>query len=395
MKKILLILLATTLCILADFAYASPWFGGVTDPGLFAGEVPWSWPDQLFGTLPFKQATASDSVSAPHLFDGAWPTLQTWMNWVNQNGYLTTWYGGWAASYDGNGNYNRFHTPSDFEAYVAQAASQPQMQESNIYINYANEPMHATGEEANNNLTQFMNVMGGHGATGYDWLINVGKLFRKYFPNAKIGINDFVWASTANDMPSNLGTNTHLGVMIQIVQALKNAGVIDWVGEEGYGLESVAPNNLTDAINQMAGLGVGIIFTEFSPNAHAPDYSGQLAAWQKTLPNIAKNPNVIGVTGPWTFRRSSQVGNSGIVDDRTNPVTYSATAKWLQKFVPANFNAAALTPHQPRPRHLRQLLGSIMVQQLSYAGNTTKGGIAWMAGTGGCFVHTVPLKNRG
>lgn len=214
-----------------------------------------------------------------------------------------------------------------------------------LYINYANEAI--LHHDANSG--PYSIAFGGSGATGYDWLINLGKLVRQYFPGARLGVNDFNWESAGNDLP--YGGPSQLNQWLAAVKILKDAGVVDWVGAEGYSLESVSSNNLTSAINQVGSLGVKIIFTEFSPDAYqGPNVDPAKVAqdWERLFPLLYTNQNVEAVIGPWDYRWSNtQNGGVGgsqfIVDDRTNPPTLEPTVAYLQGVIAAALGA------QPSP----------------------------------------------
>jgi hypothetical protein len=347
-------------CLAVAFAFiwraqgALVFFGGVTDPGLPNNDwFPVQWPDTKFTSLRiYNEATAQDSCSSYQQLDGNDPgygSLHAWMSWIDQNRFYTIWYGGWGAAaasvFDGM-------SMSDFTKYVATMARQPGFQGSNVYINFANEPMHGTGLAHNKSDHPFVAAMGGPGSTGYDWLIKIGKIFRQYFPNAKLGVNDFSWESSANDLPGGYGDGSisYLSTMMNIVKVLKNAGVIDWVGAEGYGLESVASANLTSALNQMGSLGVQIIFTEFTPGAYKPSYDAeaQLGYWQSLLPAIASNQYVIGVVGPWSYLRSDTIGNGWFVDNRQSPWVVEPVVGWLKSYLPTVIASPTSTP-TPKP----------------------------------------------
>jgi hypothetical protein len=199
------------------------------------------------------------------------------------------------------------------------------------YINFANEPMHGRPSG------HVESALGGAGGTGYDWIIGIGQLYRRYFPKAKLGINDFRIESVANDLPyDHYGTEqTMLPQFLEMVKALKAAGVIDWVGLESYSLETVSSENFTAALNQIGALGVTIILTEFSPDAFTvASPSKVLSDWQRLLPLAVANQYVIGITGPWTFRKSVKYpgasGSQALVDDTVSPAQGSPTLSWLK-----------------------------------------------------------------
>ena len=341
MKKLLVLFLTLAS---ASLSHANlKFFGGVTDPGIYPGQYPFSWPDTLFTQEPYNQATCQDSTleyqiqSDVNAFDGptnlGWGPLDEFYSWTRSHNFIMTWYGGYGASVTDKWGDGRFSGKwvQAFTNWVSSAARHCPGVE---YINFANEPMHGRPNGA------FAQAFGGAGDTGYDWIINVGKLFRKYFPHSQLGINDFQMESTANDLPygSNNGTGqTMLPQFLEMVKALRAAGVVDWVGLEAYSLETVSSAHLTAALNQIGELGVKIIFTEFSPDAYeVADPSKVLSDWQRLLPLVVTNRYVIGVTGPWTFRKSDNGGVTGsqwIVDDTVIPARDSLTMTWLKSYL--------------------------------------------------------------
>ena len=341
-------ILLITLCLLPRLVEAKIlFFGNATDPGLglptgHPNGYPFVWPDTLYVSEGiFNEATCLDSdheyqiQTGVNQFNGVlgegWQPLDKFYAWTRKHRYYYLWYGGFMA---GPGNGPGTRSKEAFINWVTAAAGRAPGIE---YINFANEPIHAGSAHP------FARQWGGAGSTGYDWLINIGKLFRAKFPNAQLGINDFQQESSVDDLPYGPGQNkTQLPQFLRMVKVLKDAGVIDWVGLEGYSLETVPSEHLSSALNQISQLGVKVIFTEFSPNAYTANKSTQLANWQRLMSVILQNPAVIGVSGPWSFRKSANGGVSGsqwIVDDSANPASNQGvdnpTMTWLKTFIPS------------------------------------------------------------
>jgi endo-1,4-beta-xylanase len=354
MKQLLFLFLTLTL---ASSSYAKlQFFGGVTDPGLYPGQYPYSWPDTLFTQEPYNQATCMDSALEYQIqtdvdaFNGAsnrgWAPLDEFYLWTRIHKLKRTWYGGYGASVTDKWGDGRFGSRwvEAFTNWVAAAARHcPKVE----YINFANEPMHGGPNGA------FAQAFGGAGDTGYDWIINVGKLFRKYFPHSQLGINDFQIESVANDLPYDTknGTGkTMLPQFLEMVKALKAAGVIDWVGLESYSLETVSSANFTAALNQIGACGVNVILTEFSPDAYVypRNESKRLADWQRLVTAAQQNKYVIGITGPWTFRKTDSVDQAWIVDDSVTPAQDSLTMTWLKSYRSADTPTSAIPVQRSR-----------------------------------------------
>ena len=232
-----------------------------------------------------------------------------------------------------------------------QAVSQ-RLAGTTLYLNFANEAVlhHDAGSGP------FSTAFGGAGASGYDWLINLGHLVRKYFPAAHLGINDFNWESPGNDLPYNVINHSgpsQLPQWLNAIKILKTAGVIDWVGGEGYSLETVSSANLTAAINAVGALGVRVIFTEFSPDAYqggSVDPNKVAQDWMRLFPLLYQNSFVEAVIGPWDYRWSNTqgggvAGSQFLVDDRQNPPVIEPTVAYLRSVIK---DAVGATP-SPTP----------------------------------------------
>jgi len=308
--------------------------GGVTDSAVN------QWPDTVFTGLGiWNQASFIYSDNAWAVMTG--PTSYNWTNfdahysWTRANHLKELWYTGFAAAVSGSWPANlgdsQAQFVNDFKTFLSLAAARAPNIE---YINYCNEGL--LHSDASGWMQQ---AFGGAGYTGYDWIINIGKAVRQYFPKAKIGINDFEFESAGNDLAyGNYGGDpTQLSTILPILSILKNAGVLDWVGMEGYSMETSSNANILGALNAV-GAYAPVIYTEFSPYANAgpsiPD-STVAAAWANLLPLIAGNQYSLGITGPWGYLWSNTQnggigGSQWILDNRNNPSSATATIRWLQ-----------------------------------------------------------------
>ena len=154
---------------------------------------------------------------------------------------------------------------------------------------YGHNPPDGGGSPARAN---YKNALGGDGTTGWDWVINSFKLARKYLPNAKLLINDY---GIIND---NAATDSYL----QIINLLKDRGLIDGIGVQGhrFELESADTNTVRGNLNKLAATGLPIYISEFDlgnpGNTGTPDDAQQLQLYQKVFPILWKHPGVKGIT---------------------------------------------------------------------------------------------------
>ena len=171
-------------------------------------------------------------------------------------------------------------------------------------IEVVNEPLHdppdrtsAGNTTAGGGSGGYYDALGGAGTTGWDWIINAFTLAREYFPNAKLMLNDF---SITND--GNATTR-----YLQIIQLLKDRGLIDLVGVQGHAFE-FNYNNLpgsaathTNNLARLAEAGLPIYVTEFDIDGvdaifGVQDDALQLARYKALFPVFWENEAVKGVT---------------------------------------------------------------------------------------------------
>ena len=138
----------------------------------------------------------------------------------------------------------------------------------------------------------YKNALGGDGATGYDWIITAFELARKYIPQAKLLINDY---GIIND---NNATNTYL----QIINLLKDRGLIDGIGVQGhrFELENADTNTLKSNLTKLGATGLPVYISEFDlgniGNTGTPDDNVQLQLYKKIFPVLWLHPAVKGIT---------------------------------------------------------------------------------------------------
>lgn len=88
------------------------------------------------------------------------------------------------------------------------------------FCDVVNEPLH--------DPPSYKNALGGNGATGWDWVIKAFELARQHLsPNTKLHLNEY---SVINDGNANAR-------FIQIINLLKDRGLIDGIGVQGHNFE--------------------------------------------------------------------------------------------------------------------------------------------------------------
>jgi hypothetical protein len=314
-------------------------FGGVTDNAVT------SFPDTVFTGLGiWNGASAIYSSDSFAIYPNNFGTFDQFYAWTRTNHLKFIWYGGFIGAYGGS-----FGPPdaATYNAFLrAVAARAPGIE----YINYCNEGVAHGGAHAGE---PFANAYGGAGTTGVDWIINLGRAVRAAFPHAKIGINDFEIESSGNDLAYGCyGCSASLiAQTLPKLRALRSAGVLDFIGLEGYSMETSSDPNIISALNQLGAI-APVIYTEFSPyanNGSGIQPATVMAGWQRLLPELAANPNCIGIFGPWDYRWSMTQGggiqgSQFFIDDRVSPPVNEPVVAWLKGVVPSLVGPPSPTP---------------------------------------------------
>ena len=153
-------------------------------------------------------------------------------------------------------------------------------------VDVVNEPL------PGHNPAPYAAALGGAGSTGWDWVIWAFTKARQYMPNTKLLLNDF------GIINSNSATDSYL----QIINVLKNRGLIDGIGVQGhrFELESADTNTVKSNLDRLAATGLPVYISEFDlgnlGNSGTPDDNQQLQLYQKIFPILWKHPGVKGIT---------------------------------------------------------------------------------------------------
>ncbi len=197
-------------------------------------------------------------------------------------------------------------------------------------IDVVNEPLPGHNPpDGTSGRANYKNALGGNGATGWDWVIRAFALARQYLPNAKLLLNDF------GIINENGATTSYL----QIINLLKDRGLIDGIGVQGhrFELEGADTNMLKGNLTRLAATGLPIYITEFDlgnlGNSGTPNDAQQLQLYQKVFPVLWRHPGVKGIT-MWGYREGQVWQSSCYL------VRYTGTSRpaltWMAQFVKDN-----------------------------------------------------------
>lgn len=195
------------------------------------------------------------------------------------------------------------------------------------FIEVVNEPLHQPPNRPNGG-GNYINALGGTGATGWDWVLNSFRLARQYFPApTKLWINDYSIVNSASS------TATYM----QIINLLKAENLIDGVGEQAHAFTTFGTSaaTITANLNTLASAGLPLYATELDidgPPAETPQGDTvQLNEYKRVFPLFWEHPAIKGVT-MWGYRPGHWRTAQGA------PLVYANGAEkaamvWLKQYV--------------------------------------------------------------
>ena len=159
------------------------------------------------------------------------------------------------------------------------------------YVEALNEPLHFINSGWPNG-SLIRDALGGTGTTGWDFVIKAFELARKYFPSAaKLYLNEY----------SVIGDNTSTTRYLEIINLLKDRGLIDGIAFQGHRFELswASVTTMKYNLDRLAATGLPIQVTEFdcgTDNNSAANEEYTLSEYQRIFPVLWEHPGVEGIT---------------------------------------------------------------------------------------------------
>ena len=138
-------------------------------------------------------------------------------------------------------------------------------------------------------------------AFGSDWIIRSFELARQYCPNATLILNDYnvlIWNTDE---------------FLAMAQPVVDAGVVDAIGVQAHGLETMTAGDLQSALNRIASLGLPIYVSEYDINI--ADDQEQLGIMQEQFPVFFDHSAVAGITFWGYVVGATWRDNTGLIYD--------------------------------------------------------------------------------
>ena len=189
-------------------------------------------------------------------------------------------------------------------------------------IEVVNEPLHQppTGAGKGN----YINALGGSGASGWDWVIQAFRMAREIFPNAQLLINDYGIINDGN------AVNRYMS----IINLLKDEELIDGIGFQAHAFNTGSSAvTLKSNLDKLAASGLPLFVTEL--DIDGPTDQVQLDDYKRIFPVFWEHPAVKGIT-LWGYRpglwRNTQKAYLINPDGTERPAMV-----WLREYVKGTF----------------------------------------------------------
>lgn len=160
------------------------------------------------------------------------------------------------------------------------------------FVEVVNEPLNDPPSKDDEGGGNYIEALGGNGATGWDWILTSYRLARQHFPRAKLLINDY----NITNKPD--ATKRYR----EIIELLQKEQLVDGIGVQGHSFATTAdvPMSVHKAnLDYLAQTGLPIYVTEL--DIDGANDAQQLKDYQRVFPVFWEHPAVKGVT-LWGFR---------------------------------------------------------------------------------------------
>jgi endo-1,4-beta-xylanase len=152
-------------------------------------------------------------------------------------------------------------------------------------IEVVNEPLHDPPSSPGGGGGNYIQALGGAGATGWDWIVTAFRMARQHFPSSELILNDYSIINNPADTVRYL----------QIIALLQAEDLIDAIGEQGHAFSTRGSVDVMRAnLDALAQTGLPIYITELDIDGPTDDV--QLFDYQRLFPMFWEHPGVFGVT---------------------------------------------------------------------------------------------------
>lgn len=190
------------------------------------------------------------------------------------------------------------------------------------FVEVVNEPLNDPPSKNDEGGGNYIEALGGAGASGWDWILESFRLARKHFPRSRLMINDY---SITNNVDATRRYR-------EIVELLQKEKLVDAIGVQGHAFATTTetPMQVHRAnLDSLAATGLPIYVTEMDIDGSTDEQ--QLRDYQRIFPVFWEHPGVRGIT-LWGFRRGLWRDKEGAYLVRKDGSERPAL-KWLRGYV--------------------------------------------------------------
>lgn len=190
------------------------------------------------------------------------------------------------------------------------------------FVEVVNEPLNDPPSKADEGGGNYIEALGGAGASGWDWILESFRLARKHFPRSTLMINDY---SITNNVDATRRYR-------EIVELLKKEKLVDAIGVQGHAFATTTETPMQvhrTNLDSLAATGLPVYVTEL--DIDGPTDEQQLRDYQRIFPVFWDHPGVHGIT-LWGFRHGLWRQKEGAYLVRRDRSERPAL-KWLRRYV--------------------------------------------------------------
>jgi endo-1,4-beta-xylanase len=191
------------------------------------------------------------------------------------------------------------------------------------FIDVVNEPLRTPPNHTGNGGGNYIDALGGAGASGWDWVLTAFRLARADFPHARLLINEYSVTNSASSAQQYL----------HLVNLLQAENLIDGIGIQAHAFETTVPAATTaQNLDLIATAGLPIYVSEL--DIDGPTDQVQLDDYKRIFPVFWEHPAVAGVT-LWGYRpglwRDAEGAALVLADGTEKPAMV-----WLRSYLATN-----------------------------------------------------------
>ena len=155
------------------------------------------------------------------------------------------------------------------------------------FVEVVNEPLHDPPNKRGDGGGNYIEALGGSGASGWDWVITAFRMARSRFPESQLMINEY-------NVTNNL---ERTGQYLDIIGLLQKENLVDVIGVQGHAFSTRADVPMSvhkQNLDRLSATGLPIHVTEM--DVDGPSDELQLADYRRIFPVFWEHRGVTGIT---------------------------------------------------------------------------------------------------